>query len=782
MEYLGNYQLKAKIVPGGAWANVFIAEKDNKEYIVKVLKKSHSERTATIRDFFKEANLLKGIGHPNIVKVYDIGPYNQPPYYFSMEYYSKGNLDAFIRERGQLQDREVIFIAAEVCKALDYLNSKGHMHLDLKPSNILFSTDNQVVVSDFGSSINLKDTGVGITLTGTPQFMSPEQFDEAGKLSFATDLYSLGIMMYEMVTGQLPFQGDSMQQLSVLHSTVKPFPPSQFNSNVSKELEKVILKLLEKKPQDRFQSARELQTKLDSVLEKMAKPARQLMMVTGAPGSKMHVKKKIASFPASVEYISSPSPHVVIDKQSASPSAVMLDYSPASGITLTIPEEVNITAGKKRLSAGKHAFGSDRCYFEINAIPVSVTPHHQTFWRQYIVGVILLLGLSAGGLYFGMSAVTRPLLISNLKINPSELTIDEDIRFSVSLSEEFTPYMKYQIKPYRDRGDVRTLNRDLINLYDEGFRDLENEQELSVRIIDEENNRQSNWLYGRVSFKRITESIRLRNILIPSAITVATPVQVTLDYISAVQDGNLKYDFQAETAGRVVLRKYENISQKTFPVILFDPGEYELRARIIDTVTSEVSNFIVHNVMVSPKAPELKIRSFSFNNSILDLSFDASGFSLSGSEKYYIVINGKSTHVNPAGNNIQFPVAGLTSFSFLLRIDDNGTLINSASKTVRNSLITVSFVSPPVLSNGSVRFAYTYELDPSMNSNSVELFLRVIGSGQGIIHNQEVPVPVVVGGLFSYQLPGLGTYKLQLRIKYPGQPDYLSSSQTVAFK
>lgn len=781
MEYLGNYLLKAKIVPGGAWANVFIAEKDNKEYIIKVLKKSQSERTSTIRDFFKEANLLKNLSHPNIVRVYDIGPYNQPPYYFSMEYYKKGNLDAFIKDRGQLQDREVIYIASEVCKALDYLNSKGHMHLDLKPSNILFSEDNRVVVSDFGSSINLKDTGNGITVTGTPQFMSPEQFDELGKLSFATDLYSLGIMMYEMVTGQLPFQGNSMQQLSVLHSTVKPFPPSQFNQNVSKELEKVILKLLEKNPQDRFQSARELQTKLDSVLQKLAKPARLLMIAAGAPGSKKHTKKKIDSFPASLEYVSSPSPHIIIRKQSKSPSSVQLDYSPSSGITLTIPEEINLTAGKKKLSAGKHSTGSDRFFFEMNTIPVSATPHHQSYWRQYIIILILLLALSAGGVYFGMSAINRPLIVSNLKISPSELTIDEDMRFSMNLSEDFTSSMRYQVKPYRTKSDVRTLTGGSINLYKEGFRNLENEQELAFRIIDEEYNRQSNWLYGKVKFKRITQSIMLRGILLPAVLKAATPFQVSLDYISAVQDANLKFDFQAETGGRVVLRKYENISERNFPLVLTDPGQYELRARIIDTVSSEVSNFIVQNVVVNPKSPELKIVSFSFNNNILDLSFDASGFSLSGSEKYYIVINGRSTQVNPAGNNIQFPVAGVSSFSFLLRIDDNGTLINSNSKTVRNSLMTVSFVSPPVLSNGSVRFAYTYELDPSMNNNSVKLFLRVIGGGQGITHNLEVPVPAVVGGLFSYQLPGLGTYALQLRIKYSGQPDYLSASQTVVF-
>ena len=220
--------------------------------------KEHSDR------FRVEAKALAALNHPHILPIYDFLQENGH-FWLVMELLSGGSLTDKINQSSALSITEIIKITIGVASGLGYAHQKGFIHRDIKPENILFADDETYRITDFGiakHSASSVKTQHGIIM-GSPGYMSPEQA-AGGEIDYRSDIYSLGITLYQMLTGSLPFEGDSASVMAQ-HITQTPASPSEFNPDISDELEAILLKMLQKKPQHRFQSTDDLIKSLEGL-------------------------------------------------------------------------------------------------------------------------------------------------------------------------------------------------------------------------------------------------------------------------------------------------------------------------------------------------------------------------------------------------------------------------------------------------------------------------------------------------------------------------------------
>jgi len=267
-ELLGNrYEILEEIGQGGM-ALVYKAKclKLNRIVAVKILRPQFASDEEFVARFQREAEAAASLTHPNVVNIYDVGQ-DGNLYYMVMEYVDEHNLKELIQQRAPFTNEEAITITQQICDALDGAHNHGIVHRDIKPHNILISHDGRVKVTDFGiarakTSSNVTEIGV---VMGSVHYFSPEQA-KAGQVGSKSDLYSLGVVLYEMVTGQVPFDGESPIAIALKHLQEEPIPPSKINSQVNSCLEEVILKLLAKDPNIRFSTAGEVKKALQSCL------------------------------------------------------------------------------------------------------------------------------------------------------------------------------------------------------------------------------------------------------------------------------------------------------------------------------------------------------------------------------------------------------------------------------------------------------------------------------------------------------------------------------------
>jgi len=265
----GRYELAEKIAEGGM-ARVYRGRDTllKRTVAVKVLKDQMTGDASFIRRFEREAQSAAALSHPNIVNVYDVGE-EEGTHFIIMEYVEGRSLKNYIREKGRLSPDEAVHIARQIGEALQNAHEYGVVHRDIKPQNILFSRDGNVKVTDFGIAI----AGDGVTVTagdeiiGSVQYISPEQArgETAGKQS---DLYSLGVVLYEMVTGKLPFSGESPVAVAMKHIHEEIIPPRRLVKNIPEALEQIILRALNKDTGERYTSAAEFLNDLYTAEEK----------------------------------------------------------------------------------------------------------------------------------------------------------------------------------------------------------------------------------------------------------------------------------------------------------------------------------------------------------------------------------------------------------------------------------------------------------------------------------------------------------------------------------
>lgn len=263
----GRYQLEAR-VGGGGMAIVYKARDLilNRQVAVKVLRSQYGTDEDFVNRFRREAQAVASLSHPNLVGVYDVGQENDT-HYMVMEYVEGSTLKEMIVSRGALPVEEAVRIASQICDALDHAHQNQIIHRDIKPHNILIGKNGRVKVTDFGIARAVTSTTITHTnaMLGSVHYFSPEQA-RGGITGEKSDIYSLGIVLYEMVTGELPFSGDSPISVALKHLQ-EPLPePRQLNPGIPQSVENVILKALVKDPFLRYGSAREMLEDLETCL------------------------------------------------------------------------------------------------------------------------------------------------------------------------------------------------------------------------------------------------------------------------------------------------------------------------------------------------------------------------------------------------------------------------------------------------------------------------------------------------------------------------------------
>jgi len=266
--FAGRYQVIEELGKGGMGKVYRVLDKKlNEEVALKLIRPEVASDKQTIERFNNELKLARKIAHRNVGKMYELME-DAGTHYITMEYVPGQDLRGLIRQMGRLTTGKAVSIARQVCAGLAEAHHLGVVHRDLKPQNIMMDEDGNARIMDFGIARSLKAkgiTGAGVII-GTPEYMSPEQV-EGKEVDERTDIYSLGIILYEMLTGRVPFEGDTPFTIGVKHKSELPRDPRQINAQIPEDLGRLVLKCLEKDKTKRYQNVKDLDGDLEKVEE-----------------------------------------------------------------------------------------------------------------------------------------------------------------------------------------------------------------------------------------------------------------------------------------------------------------------------------------------------------------------------------------------------------------------------------------------------------------------------------------------------------------------------------
>jgi eukaryotic-like serine/threonine-protein kinase len=261
----GRYKIVRKLGTGGM-ANVYLAEDQElgRRVAIKILDDRHASDDQFVERFRREAQNAAGLSHPNIVSIYDRGE-AEGTYYIAMEYLDGRSLKELIVSRGPAPINVAIDYTRQILAALRFAHRNGIVHRDIKPHNVLVDSDGRLKVTDFGiaraGASEMTEAG---SIVGTAQYLSPEQA-KGTAVDARSDIYSAGVVLYELLTGKVPFTGDTAVEIAMRHLSAVPEPPSSLREDVPHELDMVVLRALAKDPEDRYQTAEEMDAELDRV-------------------------------------------------------------------------------------------------------------------------------------------------------------------------------------------------------------------------------------------------------------------------------------------------------------------------------------------------------------------------------------------------------------------------------------------------------------------------------------------------------------------------------------
>src|SRR5437667_2750047 len=262
----GRYRILRKLGTGGM-ANVCLAEDEvlGRRVAIKILNDRHAGDDQFIERFRREAKNAASLSHPNIVSIYDRGE-AEGTYYIAMEYLDGRSLKELIVARGPAPIHLAVDYGRQVLAAIRFAHRHGIVHRDIKPHNVLVDADGRVKVTDFGiaraGASQMTEAG---SIVGTAQSLSPEQA-RGTDVDQRSDLYSLGVVLYELLTGTLPFNGDTPVEIAMKHLSTVPEAPSERRPDIPRDLDLIVMRALAKDPDDRYASAEEMDADLERFL------------------------------------------------------------------------------------------------------------------------------------------------------------------------------------------------------------------------------------------------------------------------------------------------------------------------------------------------------------------------------------------------------------------------------------------------------------------------------------------------------------------------------------
>jgi eukaryotic-like serine/threonine-protein kinase len=280
----GRYRVISRLGSGGM-ADVYLAQDQllGRQVAVKVLHHHFAEDQEFVERFRREASSAAALSHPNIVAIFDRGEWNGT-YYIAMEYVAGRTLKAIVREQGALDPAAAIEIVVQILRAARFAHRRGVIHRDLKPHNVILDEEGRARVTDFGiARAGASDMTLTGSIMGTAQYLSPEQAQGLA-VSAASDLYSIGVILYELLTGVVPFEGETAVAIAFKQVSAVPQPPSALRPGLPPSLDAVVLRVLAKDPSQRYADADELIAALE--YERQALPA--LHGATAADGHAIH--------------------------------------------------------------------------------------------------------------------------------------------------------------------------------------------------------------------------------------------------------------------------------------------------------------------------------------------------------------------------------------------------------------------------------------------------------------------------------------------------------------
>lgn len=286
---IDNKYLIVKVVAKGAMGGVFKAKTTDIQQIValKIPLEGYDKELSSVQRFTQSEKIQSMLDHPNIVRAY-IPQHQKSMLYLVMEYVDGPSLEYILSQRRRLEINETVDLSLQMCNVLQYLQGNGIVHHDLKPSNIIILDNRILKLTDFGisfcESLKTEIWASLVSVGGTPAFIAPEKVRDHAINDYRSDIYSLGVLMYVMATGRLPFSG-SLEEIIGAQITQNFLSPSVLNPQIPPLLEKIILKCLSPQPKERYQNAAELREELEQMkmIKRKPLPKEQREKIYGLP-------------------------------------------------------------------------------------------------------------------------------------------------------------------------------------------------------------------------------------------------------------------------------------------------------------------------------------------------------------------------------------------------------------------------------------------------------------------------------------------------------------------
>jgi beta-lactam-binding protein with PASTA domain len=297
----GRYKVISRVGSGGM-ADVYLAEDQllGRQVAVKILHHHFAEDQEFVERFRREASSAAGLSHQNIVGIFDRGEW-QDTYYIAMEYVAGRSLKTIVREEGALEPARAIDIVVQILRGARFAHRRGVVHRDLKPHNVIIDEEGRARVTDFGiARAGASDMTLTGSIMGTAQYLSPEQA-QGHTVSGASDLYSIGVILYELLTGVVPFDGETAVAIAFKQVSAEPRPPSEVNRAVPPQLDAVVLRAMAKDPAQRYKDADEFIAALQRERQSLPASAGTAVLAAGVLGEEAWGAPPAAGAPTSVQ-------------------------------------------------------------------------------------------------------------------------------------------------------------------------------------------------------------------------------------------------------------------------------------------------------------------------------------------------------------------------------------------------------------------------------------------------------------------------------------------------